>query len=203
MQQKAFWKCCDTCVYNFFFPLTLFIFFNKKEKFKTLQCDCPLNHPCCVCGPRLRHQNGRSGRKAVRSETAHLLWWISGGWFFFTELQDGGARGRLTKEKGGGGRPGSCSSQGFAGMGFHQVSTLDVWDNWAKAIAEEEKGVNFCKREVRDASHCVHVCQTRPSHILSLETARFTGHLSPSERTVYRWMWKGQMQRTEIHFPWA
>lgn len=123
--------------------------------------------------------------------------------FFFTELQDGGARGRLTKEKGGGGRPGNCSSQGFAGMGFHQVSTLDVWDNWAKAIAEEEKGVNFCKREVRDASHCVHVCQTRPSHILSLETTRFTGHLSPSGRTVYRWMWKGQMQRTEIHFPWA
>lgn len=109
--------------------------------------------------------------------------------YFFTELlrvQDGGSRGRLTKEKGGGRRPGSCSSQGFAGMGFHRVSGLDVWDNWAKAIVEEEKGANFCKREVRDASHCVHVCQIRPSHFLSLETApvHWTSPLSIWENCV-------------------
>lgn len=48
---------------------------------------------------------------------------------------------------------------------------LDVRENWAKAITEEKKGENFCKREVREASCCVHVCQIRTSHILSLEPA--------------------------------
>lgn len=117
---------------------------------------------------------------------------FSGGFqqvLFFMELlkvQDGGSRGRLTKEKGGGGRPGSCSFQGFDGMGFHQVSGLDVWDNWAKTVVKEEKGANFYRRKVRDASHCVNVCQIRPSHILSLETApiQWTSPLSIWENCV-------------------
>lgn len=69
---------------------------------------------------------------------------------------------------------------------FIKFLVLDVRDNWEKAIVEEEKRAKFCRREVRDASHCVHVCQIRPSHILSLETAlvHWTSPLSIWENCV-------------------
>lgn len=66
------------------------------------------------------------------------------------------------------------------------IEFSDVWENWAKAITEEKKGENFCKREVREASCCVHVCQIRTSHILSLEPApvHWTSPLSIWENCV-------------------